>query len=154
MQKRSPKQHYTQLTSHVRTAIRPHDNGSVFEIHGRGIVSPAMIDKTLGQWDDGCTPPNLLVDLRDVAGYEAGSIRAANQWLDGADEQGVRKIALLASSTVLATAARLASERSGVALRTFDDERAARAWLTGTPPEAKAPVPLPNTTSRPLRIRL
>lgn len=126
----------------------------MFEIRGGGIVSSLMIDRTLGQWDTGCAPANMLVDLRDVAGYEAGSIRAADAWLSGAHDQGVRKIALLASSTVLRTAARLASERSRVALRTFDDESSARAWLTAEPLETGAPVPLPSTTSEPISFRM
>ena len=111
--KQSPKQHYTQLTPHVHTRVHRHDDGSVFEIRGGGIVSPAMIERTLGQWDAGCAPSNLLVDLRDVVGYEAGSIRVADQWLDRAPDQGVQKVALLASSTVLATAAQLASRAFG-----------------------------------------
>ena len=152
MSKGSPKQHYTQLTPHLRTAVRSDGDAAIFEIRGGGIVSPAMIERSLGQWDAGCAPSNLLVDLRDVAGYETGSIRVASRWLDGAEDEGVRRVALLASSAVLATAARLASERSGVALKTFEDEDAARAWLAET--AAPTTVPLPNTTSRPLRVRL
>jgi hypothetical protein len=123
----APLRHYTQEPSQLAARRAA---GAAVEIHGGGFVTREMLGRTLAQWvqrDE--APPEILVDLRDVAGYEEGCARMAAEWLRRAHRLGVRKIAFVASSTVLRTATRLAATSSYVRLRTFEHERAARTWL-------------------------
>ncbi len=108
-------------------AVRP-----VLHIHGGGFVTKKMLARTLMSLPgDELAPREILVDLRDVAGYESDVVRMANEWLRTARDQGVRRIAFVANSAVVRTATRLASEHAGITLRTFSDQEEARAWLGG-----------------------
>lgn len=73
----------------------------------------------------------MLVDLRDVAGYETSCLALALQFLREAPSIGFRRIALVASSSVLRTASRLAAQGVPVELRTFEHEPSAVQWLDG-----------------------
>lgn len=122
--------HYTETPSAMRVASDLAD--ASVRILGGGFVTREMVGATLAHWRDGATAPaGMMVDLRDVAGYESGLSAIAAQLLAGARECGVRKVAILASSATLRTAARLAAPRTGIHVRCFADERAAKRWLTG-----------------------
>jgi hypothetical protein len=102
-----------------------------------------MVDQALRDWErdlDPGLPRDVLLDLREVAGYESSCVRLASEWLRNAHQLGIRRIAFLASSTVLRIATRLASDRSGISLRTFDHEPAAREWLSDPPRHAVVPL--------------
>jgi hypothetical protein len=132
----APIRHYTQEPSQLapRRAL-----GAALEIHGGGFVTREMLFRTLSQWTyRNEAPQEILVDLRDVSGYEDGCARMAAEWLRRAHRLGVRKIAFVASSTVLRIATRLAATNSYVRLRTFEHERAARMWLARTDSEEPA----------------
>ena len=102
----------------------------MLHVHGGGFVTKDMVARTLRSFPgDEFAPREILVDLRDVAGYETDVVRLADEWLRNAHRQGVRKIAFVANSAVVRTATQLASERAGVTLRTFADDADAAAWL-------------------------
>ena len=73
--------------------------------------------------------PEHFGDLREVAGYEAACLRSAHQFLREARSLGLTRIALVASSSVMRTASRLAASSLPVELRTFEHEPSAARWL-------------------------
>lgn len=114
----------------LRTFTRADASRPVLHIHGGGFVTKQMLARTLRSLPGHeLAPREILVDLRDVAGYESDVVRMASEWLRNAADQGVERIAFVASSAVVRTATRLASEHAGVTLRTFAEEEEARAWL-------------------------
>lgn len=124
--------HYTQTPSAMRVACDIVD--ASVRVLGGGFVTRDMIGATLDHWRDGQTAPaGVLVDLRDVAGYESGFAAIAAELLEGVRDCGVRRVAFLASSGVLRTAARAVAEKldpdRGVRVACFADERAAKRWL-------------------------
>lgn len=126
--------HYTQTPSAMRVACDIVD--ASVRVLGGGFVTRDMVGATLDHWRDGETAPlGVLVDLRDVAGYESGFAAIAAELLEGVRDCGVRRVAFLASSAVLRTAARAVAEDlgpdRGVRVACFADERAAKRWLDG-----------------------
>jgi hypothetical protein len=128
----TPKTHYTQQASTLHA--RPRRGGAMLDIRAGGFVTRAMVDETLqgfsAHGDARPGPDGILVDLREVAGYESECVSVANAWLRQARTQGVRKIAFVGSSAVLRTATQVISEHSGIDLRLFDHEPTARQWLS------------------------
>ena len=140
--------HYTQQRSELMAS---RDLGSgILSVRGGGFVTRQMLEQALDQLQasaEGRGPRELLVDLRDVAGYEAGIASQASEWLETAARCGIRKIAFIASSSVLRTAAQLVSRSTRIKLRMFEFEHSARSWLgqpTGSHPlvsdESAAPA--------------
>lgn len=121
-----PVKHYTQQPSQLHTS---NAGTTMLEVRGGGFVTREMVHATLDGWKRASIPSGILVDLREVAGYEAGCATLAHRWLLRAHTHGVERIAFVASSSVLRTATRLASSAALVDLRIFEDEPAARAWL-------------------------
>jgi len=120
--------HYTQLPSQLETSCDV--DASFVQVRGGGFLTQDMVGATLDQWRAGAEmPAEVLVDLRDVAGYESGCAEMAHQFLESAKQHGVRRIAFVATSAVLRTAAKLVLSGSGVRVRFFGDEIAAKRWL-------------------------
>jgi len=120
--------HYTQTPSGMRVASDVID--ASVRVLGGGFVTRDMVGATLDHWRDGKPAPRgVLVDLRDVAGYEMGFVAIAAELLGGIERCGVRRVALLASSAVLRTAARVVAASTAVHLCCFHGERAAKRWL-------------------------
>ncbi len=118
--------HYTDSPSRL-SATSDH---AITRVHGGGFVTCEMLEQTIADVRHAATRPGgMLVDLRDVAGYEASCLRPARQFLRDAPSLGVARIALIASSSVLRTATRLAASSAGVELRTFEHEPHAQQWL-------------------------
>jgi hypothetical protein len=96
-----------------------------------------MVDETLAQWRTTLgaaamsSPAAILVDVRDVAGYDYECTSRAQEWLHHAYRLGIQRIAFVASSNVVRTATLLAARSSNVALRAFEHEHAAERWLAG-----------------------
>ena len=131
--------HYTQLPSELKTSTDV--RSSFVHVRGGGFPTQAMVGATLDQWTAGeSMPSEVLVDLRDVAGYESGCAELAQQFLDTAMRFGVRRIAFVATSAVLRTAAKLVLSGSGVRLRFFHDEHAAKRWLERDEPSRVQPI--------------
>lgn len=121
--------HYTQLPSELHTACDL--RAPVAHVRGGGFLTREMVDATLDQWrgsDD--MPTRVLIDLRDVAGYEAGCAALAHEFLRQSQGQRVRRIAFVATSSVLRTAAQLVSPQAHVHVRVFSDANAAQHWLS------------------------
>ena len=131
--------HYTQLPSELKTSS---DAQQTFvHVRGGGFLTQDMVGATLDQWTAGeSMPTELLVDLRDVAGYESGCAELAHQFLETALQSGVRRIAFVATSAVLRTAAKLLLSGSSVRVRFFQDELAAKRWLERDEPSRVQPI--------------
>jgi hypothetical protein len=117
--------HYTQQPSELRSSAE----SRVLQVRGGGFVTRQMVKETILGWQDDALPSGVLVDLREVAGYESGCATMAHRWLLGAHRHGVQRIAFVASSSVLRTATKLVSSAAAVDLQIFDDDVTARRWL-------------------------
>ncbi len=132
-----PLRHYTDDPSNLRADLR----GFVLRIEGTGFVTRAMVDATLSPYDaERNIPQRVLIDLRNVSGYEDHCVAVATEWLAHARKRGVERIAFVANSAVVRTATDLASQRAGVPLRTFRHDDSAERWLScsGHAPESRA----------------
>lgn len=122
------RKHYTEEPSRLCTSP-----GTAFlRVHGGGFVTRAMLEQTVEEVRAGVREArlgDLLVDLRTVAGYETACLLPVRQFLREAPVIGVQRIAVVATSSVLRTASRLAAHTVVVELRTFEHERAALQWL-------------------------
>lgn len=99
-------------------------------VRGGGFVTRELIDDALRRFhEDGGVPHRLLIDVRDVAGYDRNCGPVARDLLARAHNLGVRRIAFVASSRVLRTATALVAGRSLVDLRAFEHPASARRWL-------------------------
>ena len=105
--------------------------GGVFFLKGGGFLTDAMVEDAVGQLVRQRPPERVLIDLRDVAGYDSRAVQRARHWLHQAPAFGVRRIAFLANSSIVRHATRLASTAADVRLETFDCDRSARDWLRG-----------------------
>jgi hypothetical protein len=138
--------HYTQMPSELKTSCDVRTN--FVQVRGGGFLTQDMVGATLDQWRVGdAMPSEVLVDLRDVAGYESGCAEIAHQFLESAKQHGVRRIAFVATSAVLRTAAKLVLGGSGVRVRFFADELAAKVWLERDDPSRLQPIS-PNDVMR------
>lgn len=117
--------HYTQQPSELRSSAE----SRLLEVRGGGFVTRQMVRETISGWRDDALPSGVLVDLREVAGYESGCATLAHRWLIDAHQRGVQRIAFVASSSVLRTATRLVSSSAAVDLKIFEDDVPARRWL-------------------------
>ncbi|MBL4685291.1 MAG: STAS/SEC14 domain-containing protein [Nannocystaceae bacterium] len=123
-----PLVHYTQQPSRLE-ACNDNDK-AVLRLQGGGVLTVTIIEQAFSRMRESqSVPPNLLIDLRDVAGYESHAVACANSLLEHAPAYGVRRIAFLASSGAVHAAAQVASSRAIVPLRSFANERSARDWL-------------------------
>lgn len=120
--------HYTDAPSGLSTTTAD----AYTRVQGGGFVTREMLEQTL----DGLRPSPgrerlgaILIDLREVAGYEASCLRPARQFLADAASLGVDRIALVASSSVMRWASRLAAGPLPIELETFEHEPSAKQWL-------------------------
>ena len=125
--------HYSQIQSSIKSTyvasagVEP----KRLQIHLEGFVDVYELGDRLEQLFE-CpevAPAGVLCDLRAVAGYGPGTPTLARKWLELAHRVGVRRVALVANSSVLRTAARVISGHSPVLLRCFASERDAQLWL-------------------------
>lgn len=122
--------HYTDQPSELRSSCDVRSPVALF--HAGGFLTTDMLGATFEQWHHvDVMPTGLLIDLRNVAGYESGCAHLAYEFLRSAARRGVRRVAFLAASTVLRTAATMASLDCDVRVRFFADERSAHRWLQG-----------------------
>ena len=127
--------HYTQLPSELETSY----DARYVHVRGVGFLSRDMVGATLEQWQDQVAMPGqVLVDLREVAGYESGCAELAHEILQTGLRCGVRRIAFVATSAVLRTATRLVASAYGIRVRFFADELAALRWLEREEPRLHA----------------
>lgn len=130
--------HYTQQPSRVTTQT----NSAMTMMYARlqGFITAPMLTQELEQWDGRYPerlPSALLLDLRDVAGYGPGTPSIARRWLTKSDGRGVRRIAFIATSSVIRTIVRVISPDVKVQMQCFANETAAIEWLEGRPASAE-----------------
>lgn len=105
-----------------------------------------MAEDALSSFPDGTGLPSLvLIDLRNVSGYEAPCVEVAREWLARARSCGVERIAFVANSSVVRTSTAVMAGHLEAPLQTFSVPDRAKAWLTAS---AAARRP---TTSPPAR---
>jgi hypothetical protein len=138
--------HYTEEPSRLCTA----PSGAFIRVHGGGFVTRAMLEQAVEELRASVREArlgDLLVDLRAVAGYDTACLLAVRQFLREAPAIGVQRIAVVAASSVLRTASRLAASSVTVELRVFEHDRSALQWL-----QPGVVFPRPRTSSSGLRV--
>ncbi len=134
--------HYTEEPPRLFTT----PGAAYAHVHGSGFVTREMLDHTIDELRratrDGLVRHGaVLVDLRAVVGYESACLLTARQFLREAASLGLQRIALVATSSVMHTAMRLAAHSATIELRTFHHDVAAIQWLH------PVVVPRPRTAS-------
>lgn len=111
------------------------EDEGVLSVRGGGFVTRQLMDDLLARAR--VRPPrSVLVDVRDIAGYEHACRPAARELVAHAAAMGIDRIALVASSTVMRTAAHVLASGAPIPLRAFEDPAQARRWLDREPSRA------------------
>lgn len=131
----SPRKHYTDQPSGLISVLQTRGERTVLHVQGGGFVTSEMVEQTMARLSPSevapqkTQPTDILVDLREVAGYDHECLRYANRWLTYIERLGVQRVALVANSSVLRTASSMAAKATAIDLRMFDAELAASKWL-------------------------
>lgn len=103
----------------------------VLRVEGVGFVTRAMTEEAFAPFKGGAgLEPRILLDLRNVSGYEAACVEVAREWLSRARGYGVERIAFIANSSVVRTATEVVARHLHAPLETFDNVDAAQTWAT------------------------
>lgn len=135
--------HFSQVPSAVNSQLEaPAERGDsgLLRIELQGFIDTAILGEQLASVEaqlECRAPTDVLCDMRAITGYGSGTSTIARAWLADARRRGVRRVALIATSSVLRTAVALIASRVGIELRCFLGETEARRWLDGPPPPAK-----------------
>jgi hypothetical protein len=126
--------HYSQLRSAVESSVESgHGDSDVLRVHLQGFIDVGVLDERIGELTQRIeqhTPGAVLCDLRAVAGYGPGTPTLAREWLMLARRAGIRRVALVATSSVLRTAALMLARDLDLQLRCFLGETEALRWLS------------------------
>lgn len=130
--------HFSQLRSSVDSTFDsgPEPEQPVLTIQMQGFIDVAMLRESVESLAHLLeqSPPLVLCDLRSVSGYADGTSALARAWLARVQAFGVRRVALVASSSVLRTAVRVIATELRLQLRCFSGVEAAQRWLRSEPP--------------------
>lgn len=125
--------HYSQIRSAVNSTVQPGmGDAELLCLDLHGFIDVTMLEDRLGELSarvEQNAPRAVLCDLRSVAGYGAGTPALARDWIMHARRAGVRRVALVATSTVLRTAALMLARDLDLDLRCFLGETEALRWL-------------------------
>ena len=142
--------HYSQLQSQVSSTVTPGQESepTVVELRMQGFISESMLGErlrdALGSLESSPRerhdahdrhsgplqhPQAILCDLRAVSGYGPRTPTLARRWLGLAANAGIRRVALVAASSVLRTATQVISSNLDIDLRCFPGEDEAQRWL-------------------------
>jgi hypothetical protein len=125
--------HYSQLSSEVVSSFeRGQGDSDVLRVHLQGYMDVGTLDDRIGELIEHIeqqTPGGILCDLRAVAGYGPGTQTLAREWLSVARRAGINRVAIVATSSVLRTAALLLARDLDLDLRCFLGEAEALRWL-------------------------
>lgn len=135
--------HFSQLHSSVDSTfdVGLEPERPLLTIQMQGFIDDAMLREhieSLGRHLDQSPPLGVLCDLRGVSGYSQGTSTLAREWLARVQSAGVRRVALVAGSSVLRTAVRVIAAELRLQLRCFTGVEVAQRWLRG---EAIGPRP-------------
>jgi hypothetical protein len=128
--------HYSEMHSAFESSFERggHGDPDVVRVHLQGYMDVGMLEDRIGELLERIethTPSGILCDLRAVAGYGHGTQLLAREWLMIAQQAGIRRVAVVASSSVLRTAALLLARNLRLELRCFLGETEALRWLRG-----------------------
>ena len=128
--------HYSELHSAFESSFERGGLGDndVLRVHLQGYVDVPMLEDRIGELIESIeshTPSGILLDMRAVAGYGHGTQLLAREWLAIAHQAGIRRVAMVATSSVLRTAALVLARGSRIEIRCFLGETEALRWLRG-----------------------
>ncbi|WP_146662166.1 STAS/SEC14 domain-containing protein [Enhygromyxa salina] len=139
--------HYSQLRSDVTSTVEPGcGNADLLRLQLQGFIDVGMLSERLGDLIhriEHHAPDAVLCDLRTVSGYGPGTPALAREWFMLACRAGIRRVALVATSSVLRTAALALSHNLNLELCCFSGEAQALRWLG----EQNNAMPSSSTTS-------
>jgi hypothetical protein len=126
--------HYSQQRSAVNSTLElgSSTGADVLRVRMQGFIDVTELGERLDAILERIRqerPSGLLCDLRPVAGYGPGTPALARDGLALARSVGVRRVALIVSSSVLRTAALLLANDLQLELRCFLGEVEALRWL-------------------------
>lgn len=125
--------HYSQLHSDVLSTVEPgYGNADLLRLQLQGFIDEPMLRERLGDLlvrIENHAPDAVLCDLRTVFGYGPGTSALAREWFMLARRAGVRRVAVVATSSVLRTAALVLARSLDLELRCFLGETEALRWL-------------------------
>jgi hypothetical protein len=125
--------HYSQLHSDVTSTVEPGSgNTDLLRLQLQGFIDVGMLSERLGDLItriEHHAPDAVLCDLRTVSGYGPGTPALAREWFMLACRAGIRRVALVASSSVLRTAALTLAHNLNLELACFLGEAQALRWL-------------------------
>lgn len=129
--------HFSQLRSALRTNMPSEPSNAsvaVLELRLQGFIDGKVLAERfedLAASLEHEPPLGVLCDLREVAGYGPRTPQLARSWLAVAQRIGVRRVAVVATSSVVRTATGVLASGLGLELRGFLGDRKARRWLAG-----------------------
>ena len=125
--------HYSQLRSDVSSTVEPGlGDADLLRLHLQGFIDVGMLRDRLGdliERSESHAPAAVLCDLRTVSGYGPGTPALAREWFMLARRAGIRRVALVATSSVLRTAALMLAHDLDLELCCFLGETEALRWL-------------------------
>jgi hypothetical protein len=124
--------HYSQLHSTVESSFQPGQDTEVLRVKLQGFMDASMLEERIGELAKRIelhAPSGVLIDLRTVSGYGPGTSMLAREYMMLARRAGIRRLAVVASSSVLRTAALMLARDVDFELRCFLGETEALRWL-------------------------
>jgi hypothetical protein len=128
--------HFSQLRSSVDASFDSvHEpERPILTVQMQGFIDIAIMREhvdSLAHHLQPAAPIGVLCDLRGVSGYAHGTSALAREWLARVQGAGVRRVALVAGSSVLRTAVRVIASELRLQLRCFNGIDSAQRWLRG-----------------------
>ena len=128
--------HYSQLRSSVETSLQTGAGDfDVLHVQLQGFIDVRVLEERLDELVERVerhAPDSIMCDLRAVAGYGPGTPALASEWLMLVRRAGIRRVALVAASSVLQTHALMLARDLGIEMRCFLGATEASRWLSAT----------------------
>lgn len=131
--------HYSQQRSAVSSTLERPGGAEhhVLRVHLQGFIDAPMLAERVAELDERLQsdpPTGVFCDLRSASGYGPGTPTLARDLLALAHRVGVRRVALVATSSVVRTAATMLARGLALELRCFLGETEAQRWLAAGDP--------------------
>ena len=128
--------HYSQLRTAVESTLQSNSGeGEVLRVRMQGFISNEVLAAHLGELAarvERQAPMGILCDLRAIAGYDSRASVLVREACMLVRRAGIRRIALVASSSVLRTHIRMLARDLDLELRCFLGQTEAARWLEST----------------------